>query len=170
MYHYHLILFIYIFIYVFIYWKSGTSDLMVLMLFVLQCTDYKWNFLTLTYSYISCHYTGWTFLVTNSRLMNVGWFVFVVWFDSGGDDATYHGVDSSPCRINPIRSIDGSPTPTFLPYYCPPLNFQPKVAKMPRLIHDNDPIKNRSPYLYSPYMLPAHRTTICRMKMVTFMA
>ena len=28
-------------IYLSIYWKSGTSDLMVLMLFVLQCTDYK---------------------------------------------------------------------------------------------------------------------------------
>ena len=34
-------MYICIFIYVFIYWKSGTSDLMVLMLFVLQCTDYK---------------------------------------------------------------------------------------------------------------------------------
>ena len=30
-----------IFIYLSIYWKSGTSDLMVLMLFVTQCTDYK---------------------------------------------------------------------------------------------------------------------------------
>ena len=28
-------------IYSFMYWKSGTSDLLVLMLFVLQCTDYK---------------------------------------------------------------------------------------------------------------------------------
>ena len=35
-------------IYQFIYWKSGTSDHLVLMLLVLQCTDYKWNFLTLT--------------------------------------------------------------------------------------------------------------------------
>ena len=34
-------------IYSFMYWKSGTSDLLVLMLFVLQCTDYKWNYLTL---------------------------------------------------------------------------------------------------------------------------
>ena len=30
-----------IFIFLSIYWKSGTSDLMVLMLFVLQRTDYK---------------------------------------------------------------------------------------------------------------------------------
>ena len=30
-----------IFIYLFIYWKSGTSDLLVLILFVLQCIDYK---------------------------------------------------------------------------------------------------------------------------------
>ena len=36
MYHHPLILFICIFI----YWKSGTSDLLVLMLLVLQCTDY----------------------------------------------------------------------------------------------------------------------------------
>ena len=28
-------------IYTFMYWKSGTSDLLVLMFFVLQCTDYK---------------------------------------------------------------------------------------------------------------------------------
>ena len=35
------IVYIYIFIYVFIYWKSGTSDLLVLMIFVLQCTDYR---------------------------------------------------------------------------------------------------------------------------------
>ena len=28
-------------IYSFMYWKSGTSDLLVLMFFVLQCTDYK---------------------------------------------------------------------------------------------------------------------------------
>ena len=48
LYYYPLILFICIFIYVFIYWKSGTSDLLALMLFVLQCTDYKYNFLTLT--------------------------------------------------------------------------------------------------------------------------
>ena len=34
-------MYICIFIYLSIYWKSGTSDLMVLMLFVLQCTDYK---------------------------------------------------------------------------------------------------------------------------------
>ena len=47
MYHYPLILFICIFIYVFIYRKSGISDLFVLMLFVLQCTDYKYFFLTL---------------------------------------------------------------------------------------------------------------------------
>ena len=39
-------------IYSFTYWKSGTSDLLVLMLFVLQCTDYKYNFLTLTLSYV----------------------------------------------------------------------------------------------------------------------
>ena len=32
---------VYMYIYSFIYWKSGTSDLLVLMLFVLQCTDYK---------------------------------------------------------------------------------------------------------------------------------
>ena len=47
-------LYVYIFIYIFIciysfmYWKSRTSDLLVLMLFVVQCTDYKYNFLTLT--------------------------------------------------------------------------------------------------------------------------
>ena len=29
------------------YGKLGTSDLLVLMLFVLKCTDYKWNFLLL---------------------------------------------------------------------------------------------------------------------------
>ena len=34
-------MYICIFIYLSIYWKSGTSDLMLLMLFVLQCTDYK---------------------------------------------------------------------------------------------------------------------------------
>ena len=34
-------MYICIFIYLSIHWKSGTSDLMVLMLFVLQCTDYK---------------------------------------------------------------------------------------------------------------------------------
>ena len=28
-------------VYSYMYWKSGTSDLLVLMLFVLQCTDYK---------------------------------------------------------------------------------------------------------------------------------
>ena len=55
--------------------------------------------------------------------------VFVVWFNSGGDDASYHGLDSSLCRINPIRSIDGSSPPTFLFYYCPPWNFQSKVTK-----------------------------------------
>ena len=38
-------------IYSFMYWKSGTSDLLVLMLFVLQCTDYKQNFLTLTLTF-----------------------------------------------------------------------------------------------------------------------
>ena len=48
MYHYFvpcmyicIYMYICIFIYLSIYWKSGTSDLMVLMLFVLQCTDYK---------------------------------------------------------------------------------------------------------------------------------
>ena len=48
--HYLVPLFICIYVYSFIYlsihWKSGTSDPMVLMLFVLQCTDYKYNFLT----------------------------------------------------------------------------------------------------------------------------
>ena len=34
-------MYICIFIYLSIYWKSEISDLMVLMLFVLQCTDYK---------------------------------------------------------------------------------------------------------------------------------
>ena len=34
-------MYICMFIYLSIYWKSGTIDLMVLMLFVLQCTDYK---------------------------------------------------------------------------------------------------------------------------------
>ena len=34
-------MYICIFIDLSIYWKSGTSDLMVLMWFVLQCTDYK---------------------------------------------------------------------------------------------------------------------------------
>ena len=41
-------MYICIFIHLSIYWKSGTSNLMVLMLFVLQCTDYKSFFLTLT--------------------------------------------------------------------------------------------------------------------------
>ena len=41
--------------------------------------------------------------------------VFVVWFASGGDDVSYHGVDSSPCRINPMCSIDGS-SPTH--FFC----------------------------------------------------
>ena len=40
-------------IYSFMYWKSGTSDLLVLMLFVLQCTDYKQNFFTLTLSLLT---------------------------------------------------------------------------------------------------------------------
>ena len=31
----------------FMYWKPGTSDLLVLLLFVLQCTEYKWNALAL---------------------------------------------------------------------------------------------------------------------------
>ena len=33
-------------IYLCMYWNSGASDLLVLMLFVLQCTDRKYNFLT----------------------------------------------------------------------------------------------------------------------------
>ena len=48
MYHYFvpciyicIYMYICILIYLSIYWKSGTSDLMALMLFVLQCTDYK---------------------------------------------------------------------------------------------------------------------------------
>ena len=36
-----LYIYIYLFIYLSIYWKSGITDLMVLMIFVLQCTDYK---------------------------------------------------------------------------------------------------------------------------------
>ena len=47
MYHNPLILFMCIFIYVFIYWKSGTGDILVLMFFVLQCTDYEKKILTL---------------------------------------------------------------------------------------------------------------------------
>ena len=34
-------------IYSFMCWRSGTSDLLVLMLFVVQCTDYKYIFLLL---------------------------------------------------------------------------------------------------------------------------
>ena len=49
---YHL--FIYMYIYLFICWKSGTGDLLVLMLFVVQCTDYKYNFVTLTLTEQSC--------------------------------------------------------------------------------------------------------------------
>ena len=48
-------MYICIFIYLSIYWKSGTSDLMVLMLFVLQCTDYKQNVLTLTLTGDAAH-------------------------------------------------------------------------------------------------------------------
>ena len=39
---------VYMYIHLFNYRKSGTSDILVLMLFALQCTDYKWNFVTLT--------------------------------------------------------------------------------------------------------------------------
>ena len=54
MYHYLVPLFICIcvyllFIYLFIESRGLVSDLMVLMLFVLQCTDYEYNFLTLTH-------------------------------------------------------------------------------------------------------------------------
>ena len=45
-------------IYLSIYWKSGTSELMVLMLFVLQCTDYKLNFLTLTLTLTAPYHAG----------------------------------------------------------------------------------------------------------------
>ena len=37
-------------------------------------------------------------------------------------------------------------------------------TKMPRHIHENNPMKTWSPYLYSSCILPAHGTTICRMK------
>ena len=60
------------------------------------------------------------------------------------------------------------PQPLFSLYYCPPWNFQSKVTKMPRHIHNSNPMKTWSPHLYSPYILPAHRTTICRMKNVYF--
>ena len=46
-------------IYSFMYWKSGTRDLLVLMLFVLQCTDYKYNFLTLTLTLTSSCTQSW---------------------------------------------------------------------------------------------------------------
>ena len=39
--------------------------------------------------------------------------VFVVSFGSGGDDASYHRVDSSPCRINPCVQLTDHPPPTF---------------------------------------------------------
>ena len=35
-------------IFIYSYWNSGTSDFFVLMLFVWQCTDYEYNFFTLT--------------------------------------------------------------------------------------------------------------------------
>ena len=60
------------------------------------------------------------------------------------------------------------PHPLFSLYYCPRWNFQSKVTKMPRHIQDSSPMKTWSPYLYSPYMLPPHRTTLCRMKNVCF--
>ena len=41
MYHYIVSLFTCITVYLFIYWKSGTSHLLVLMPFVLQCTGYE---------------------------------------------------------------------------------------------------------------------------------
>ena len=94
--------------------------------------------------------------------------VFVVWFNSGGDDASYHGVDSSSCRNNPIRSIDGSSPTPFLLYHCPPWNFQSKVIKMARRIHDTNPMKTWNPCLCIPCILSAHRTTICGMKHVYF--
>ena len=43
--------FVMLHIYSSMYWKSGTSDLLVLMLFVLQYTIFKWNFLTLTLTF-----------------------------------------------------------------------------------------------------------------------
>ena len=42
-------------IYSFMYWKSGTSDHLVLILFVLQCTDYQRFFLILPLTTILIH-------------------------------------------------------------------------------------------------------------------
>ena len=36
------------------------------------------------------HYTGWTRVVTNSRLMNAGWFVKSLWFDSTAEGMMRH--------------------------------------------------------------------------------
>ena len=49
MYHYLVPLFICISVFSIFYWKSGTGDFLVLMLFVLQYIDCKLNFLTLTF-------------------------------------------------------------------------------------------------------------------------
>ena len=90
------------------------------------------------------------------------------WFDSGGDDASYHGLIRHPVESTPYVQLTDHPPPTFLLYNCPPWNFQLKVTKMPRHIYDNNSnsMKTWSPYLYSPYTLPVHRTTICRIKIV----
>ena len=95
--------------------------------------------------------------------------VFVIWFDSGGDDASHHGVDSSPCRINPIRSIDGlSPTSFFCFIIANHEFFNRKFKKYHVICTITIRWKNWSAYLYSHYKLRAHRTTICQMKNIYF--
>ena len=94
--------------------------------------------------------------------------VCVVWFDSAGGDASYHGLIRHPVESTPYVQLTDHPPPTFLLYNCPPWNFQLKVTKMPRHIYDNNSMKTWSPYLYPPYILPVHRTTICRIIIVYF--
>ena len=71
------------------YWKSGTSDLLVLMLFVLQCTNYKYNFLTLTltYSYYPIHppinpIIFHPSMIPDASFRSPGWFHVWTWPNS----------------------------------------------------------------------------------------
>ena len=102
--------------------------------------------------------------------MNAGWFVKSLWFDSTAEGMMRHIMDWFVTLSNQPHTfkLTDHPPPTHSLYYCPPWNFQSKVTKMPRHIHDNKPMKTLSPYLYSLYILSAHRTTACRMKNVYF--
>ena len=69
-------------IYSFMYWKSGTSDLLVLMFFVLQCTDYKYFFYSYSYSTGMAHDSCFTWRNISPRLAFV---IFIF-----GDQARRH--------------------------------------------------------------------------------